>query len=117
MKLLITLLTLLISLIPGAFAETRVSFDQKGEIPALLETLKTTGRTVEASVPRSIEMVIKPGFCIFNGGSGAPLAGEAAFKAVLREADAVFSGESHDQLKHHLAQLEALKALGEARGG
>ena len=116
MKLLFPLLTLLISLIPGASAETRVSFDQKGELPALVDSLKTSGKTSGPAVPRSPEAAVKPGFCVFNGVSGAPLAGETAFKAVLRDADAVFSGESHDQLKDHLAQLEALKALSEARG-
>lgn len=101
---------------PGASAETRVSFDQKGELPALVESLKTSGKTADPALPGSAETALKPGFCVFNGVSGAPLAGEAAFKAVLRDADAVFSGESHDQLKDHLAQLEALKALSAARG-
>lgn len=116
MKILIPLLALVVSLIPGASAETRVSFDQKGELPALVESLKTSGKTAGQALSRSAETAVKPGFCVFNGVSGAPLAGEAAFKAVLRDADAVFSGESHDQLKDHLAQLETLKALSEARG-
>lgn len=116
MKVLSPLLIILISLISGAFAETRVSFDQKGELPALVETMKTSGKTAGAAVARPAEAAAAPGFCIFNGKSGAPLAGEADFKAVLKDANAVFSGESHDQLKDHLAQLEALKALGAARG-
>lgn len=101
---------------PGASAETRVSFDQKGELPALVESLKTAGKTAAPALPKSAENAVKPGFCVFNGVSGAPLADETAFKAALSGADAVFSGESHDQLKDHLAQLEALKALYEARG-
>lgn len=101
---------------PGASAETRISFDQKGELPALVESLKTAGKTAAPALPRSAETSLKPGFCIFNGVSGVPLAGEAAFKAVLRDADAVYSGESHDQMNDHLAQLEALKALSAARG-
>ncbi len=117
MKTLFPLLPLLISLAPGAYSETRVSFDRKGGMPALVESLKTSGKTVAPAAARADEAAVKPGFCIFNGKSGAPLAGEAALKAALKDADAVFSGESHDQLKHHLAQLEALKALFDARRG
>lgn len=57
-----------------------------------------------------------PGFCIFGGASGAPLAGEQAFRAAVAAADVVYAGETHDQLQDHLAQLEALKALQAARG-
>ncbi len=116
MKVLLPLLTILISLISGAYAETRVSFDQKGELPALVEKIKTSGKTGGAAVARPAGAEAAPGFCVFNGKSGAPLAGDAAFKALLKDADAVFSGESHDQMKDHLAQLEALRALGAARG-
>ena len=54
--------------------------------------------------------------CIYNGSSGALLAGEDAFKAVVGGGDAVFAGETHDQPKDHRAQLETLKALHETRG-
>ena len=117
MKILPSLLVLLISLISGAFAETRVSFDQKGEMPALVEKLKTSGKTASPAVAKPAEAAVNPGFCIFNGKSGEPLADEAAFRALVKDADAVFTGESHDQLKDHLAQLEALRALAAARGG
>ncbi len=105
---------------PGAFAERPVSFDQKGDLPALSENIKTAVKTAGApAMPVSGAAAGAkgtPGFCIFNSRSGSPLGDETAFKAAVRNADVVFSGESHDQMKDHLAQLEALKALGEARG-
>lgn len=88
----------------------------------MLKNIKTAVKKAGAAVPSSFAPGFSPGaskgrgLCIFNGRSGSPLAGEAAFKAVVREADVVFAGETHDQMKDHLAQLEALKALGEARG-
>lgn len=57
-----------------------------------------------------------PGVCVFNGNSGVAMNGDAAFRAAIRGSDVVYVGESHDQANDHLAQLEALKALYEARG-
>ena len=57
-----------------------------------------------------------PGFCIFGGWSGKPFSDIAAFKSIIWKSDVVYVGETHDQFKDHLAQLEALKALREARG-
>ena len=116
MKTLLSVSVFLTSFVPGAFAGTRISFEQKGEIPALVENIKTSVKTAGAVVPWATATGGVPGFCIFNARSGSPRGDEAAFKAVIREGDVIFSGESHDQLKDHLAQLEALKALGEARG-
>ena len=100
----------------GAFAGSSVSFDQKGDLPALSEHLKGSGKTAGAAVPLAATTVETPGFCIFDGRSGSPVGTEADFKAAVREGDVIFAGETHDQLKDHLAQLEALKALAEARG-
>ena len=57
-----------------------------------------------------------PGFCIFGGWSGKPFNTEAAFRSVIWKSDVVYVGETHDQIKDHLAQLEALKALRVVRG-
>ncbi len=100
----------------GAFAGSSVSFDRKTARPALTDNVKISAERPEVAVRRGAVSGETPGFCVFNGLSGGPLGGEAAFKAVIRAADVVFSGETHDQIKDHLAQLEALKALGEARG-
>jgi uncharacterized iron-regulated protein len=56
-----------------------------------------------------------PGFCVFNGQNGAP-GDQVSFAAAIRGSDVVCVGETHDQANDHLAQLEALKALYEARG-
>jgi len=116
MKKLISALFVPLALSSGAFAAGSVSFDQKGDLPALSSGIRSDAMAPAAYIPRAAAVKEAPGFCIFNGGSGAPLGGEDAFKAVVRGADAVFAGETHDQAKDHLAQLEALKALGEARG-
>lgn len=52
-----------------------------------------------------------PGFCIYGGQSGKSFNNEAAFWSVVWKSDVVYVGESHDQIKDHLAQLAALKAL------
>lgn len=57
-----------------------------------------------------------PGFCIFGAQSGKPFDSEAAFKSVVWKSDIVYVGETHDQLQDHRAQLEALKAMRQARG-
>ena len=57
-----------------------------------------------------------PGFCIFGAQSGKPFDSAAAFKTVVWKSDVVYVGETHDQLQDHLAQLEALQAMREARG-
>jgi len=116
MKILLPALTFFCLLVPGGFAETPVSFDQKGEIPALLRNIKASAKAPAAAAPRSAAAAATPGFCIFNARSGSPLAAGDAFRAAVGQSDVVFSGESHDQLKDHLAQLEALKALAAARG-
>ena len=100
----------------GAFAETPVNFDQKGELSSVLKNIRTAAKTAGEPVARAAAAGETPGFCIFDGRTGGGLDGEAAFGAIVRESDAVFSGESHDQLKDHQAQLEALRALGGARG-
>ena len=115
MKKLLFTLSVPLALCSGAAAGS-VSFDQKGDLPALSSGLSSAAKATEVSTRPQAAVQEAPGFCIFNGGSGSPLAGEAAFKAVVREAGAVYAGETHDQAKDHLAQLEALKALGEARG-
>jgi len=78
----------------------------------MMDSLKTSGKTPVLSPSKTAE---GPGLCIFNAASGGPL-DEAGFKAAAGGADVVFSGETHDQLNDHLAQLEALKALTAARG-
>ena len=98
----------------AAFAAPAVSFDQKGDIKALSENLKADAKGTSASGPRKVAAVKGPGFCVFNGASGAPIAD--TFNAVVGAGDVVYGGETHDQLNDHLAQLEALKALGLARG-
>jgi uncharacterized iron-regulated protein len=93
-------------------------------LPLLLSAVLPAGAAVpEALVARSLPVAevpapvpAGPGFCIFNGSSGAPLAGEEAFRAAVAGADVVYAGETHDQFQDHLAQLEALKALNAARG-
>ena len=109
------LLTLLasLSLSPAAFAlDGSLSFDQKGDLAAF-----AASREIPAPVPGAAAPAAEtPGLCVFNGTGGAALDG-AAFKAAIRASDVVYVGESHDQANDHLAQLEALKALHEARGG
>lgn len=111
-----TLITLLasLSLAPAAFAlGGPFSFDQKGDLAAF-----AASREIPAPVPGAAAPAAEPpGLCVFSGTDGAALAGGAAFKAAIRESDVVYVGESHDQANDHLAQLEALKALHEARGG
>ncbi|MBU2573980.1 MAG: ChaN family lipoprotein [Elusimicrobia bacterium] len=109
----LSVLSFLLVFNSGAFAESSVSFDRKGALPVLSEDIKAPPPAVAGGGAAKSEA---PGFCIFNGRSGSPLGAGAAFKTVVGESDVVFSGESHDQMKDHLAQLEALKALGEARG-
>ena len=57
-----------------------------------------------------------PGYCIFGAQSGKPFDSEAAFKSIVWKNDVIYVGETHDQLKDHLAQLETLKAMKIARG-
>lgn len=116
MKTILSALTLLGLLSSAVLAEPAVSFDQKGDIRALAENLKAETKTTAASAPGEVPAAKAPGLCVFNGASGSPVAGAAAFNAVVSSADVVFGGETHDQLNDHLAQLEALKALGLARG-
>lgn len=100
----------------AVLAEPAVAFDQKGDLKALSENLKAETKTAAASAPSEVPAAKAPGLCVFNGASGSPVAGAAAFNALISSADVVFGGETHDQLNDHLAQLEALKALGLARG-
>ncbi|MBI4350738.1 MAG: hypothetical protein HY550_04820 [Elusimicrobia bacterium] len=53
MKIFLSVPAILLALVPGAFAETRVSFDQKGGLPALVESLKAPSETQAAAVPRT----------------------------------------------------------------
>ena len=53
-----------------------------------------------------------PGYCLFGGQTGKPFNSEAAFKTLVWKSDIIYIGETADQL----AQLEALKAMREARG-
>ena len=57
-----------------------------------------------------------PRFCIFGGQSGKSFASEAAFRSIVWKNDVVYVGETHDQPLDHLAQLEALRAMRQARG-
>lgn len=66
--------------------------------------------------PKTYDLADGPGFCIFGGNSGKPFNNEAAFRSVIWKSDVVYVGETHDQIKDHLAQLEALKALRVVRG-
>ncbi|MBI4803314.1 MAG: ChaN family lipoprotein [Elusimicrobia bacterium] len=116
MKILLPVLSFLMIFNSGAFAGSSASFDRKGALPVLSEDMKTAVQPAGGAVGRAAARSEAPGFCIFNGRSGSLLGGEAAFKTVVGESDAVFAGETHDQLKDHLAQLEALKALAGARG-
>ena len=115
MKTSLLALSLSVLLNSGAFSQSSVSFDQKGELPTLSKDIKTGVQPAVKASPRAAAADPAPGFCIFNGRSGEPLS-QAGLKAAARESDVVFGGESHDQMNDHLAQLEELKALGEARG-
>ena len=55
------------------------------------------------------------GLCVLDSAAGTRLSPEN-FMAVIAGADVVSVGETHDQVKDHQAQLEALKALYAARG-
>ncbi|MBI4801677.1 MAG: ChaN family lipoprotein [Elusimicrobia bacterium] len=66
--------------------------------------------------PKVYDLKDGPGFCIFGGWSGKPFGSEAAFKSVIWKSDVIHVGETHDQIKDHLAQLEVLKTLRVARG-
>ena len=57
-----------------------------------------------------------PGYCIFGAQSGKPFNSEAAFRSIVWKSDIIYVGETPDQVKDHLAQLETLKALRIARG-
>lgn len=114
MKTILSALTLASLFSSAALAGPAVSFDQKGDIKALSENLKADAKTTAASGPGGVSAAKGPGFCVFNGASGAPIGD--TFNAVVGAADVVYGGETHDQLNDHLAQLEALKALGLARG-
>ncbi len=114
MKTILSAFTLAALFGSAALAGPAVSFDQKGDIKALAENLKTDAKTPAASGPGEVSAPKGPGLCVFNGASGAPIAD--TFNAVVGTADVVYGGENHDQLNDHLAQLEALKALGLARG-
>jgi len=91
--------------------ERSVSFDQISDLTALPEKARAVPAPVIGETADET-----PGFCVFNGPSGSPLADAAAFKSVVGDGDAIYAGETHDQKKDHNAQLETLKALGEARG-
>ncbi|MEI7481242.1 MAG: ChaN family lipoprotein [Elusimicrobiota bacterium] len=116
MKINLSSLSFLMLFNSGVFAGSPVSFDQKSALRALTDNVKIAVKMPEAAARSGAVSGEAPGFCIFSGPSGEPLNDEAAFKAVIRDADVVFSGETHDRMTDHLAQLEALKALGEARG-
>ena len=112
MKTIISAVFLSLLFNSGAAALDAVSFD-KGDLPALARGMDAAAKTGSVPLPRREQ---GPGLCIFNGLSGSALGGEAAFNGVAAAADAVYAGESHDQLKDHLAQLKALQALAAARG-
>ena len=116
MKTILSALTCLSIFSATAFSEAPVSFDQKGDIKALSENIKAEVKASGASGPKAEAASEGPGFCLFDVRTGAPLAGAAAFKAAVGAGDVVFAGETHDQMQDHMAQLEALKALGAARG-
>ncbi|MCX5785094.1 MAG: ChaN family lipoprotein [Elusimicrobia bacterium] len=90
------------------------AFDRNNYYNLLMENLKNTEPAVPPPAPSPRTA---PGFCVFNSLSGAPVGGPAAFQTLIQNSDAVFVGETHDQMADHLAQLEALKALYAARGG
>ncbi|MDO8804197.1 MAG: ChaN family lipoprotein [Elusimicrobiota bacterium] len=99
-------------LFAGQVSAGSLSFDQKGDLAAFAES-----PGIPAPVPGAAAAAAElPGFCVFNGTGGSALDSGAAF-AAIRGSDVVYVGESHDQANDHLAQLEALKALSEARGG
>ena len=105
-------LTAALSLTPGAFALDGASVF--GRSPDLAAFAQSRELPVVIPVPAAPAQA-GPGFCIFNGLSGAA-ADQTAFAAAVAESDLVCVGESHDQANDHLAQLEALKALYAARG-
>jgi uncharacterized iron-regulated protein len=70
----------------------------------------------QAQPAKTYDLTDLPGYCIFGAQSGKPFDSEAAFKSVIWKSDVVYVGETHDQIKDHLAQLEALKAMKIARG-
>ena len=78
--------------------------------------MKTCLFFILSLIPFNLSAAQGPGFCIFGGQSGKPFDSEAAFKSVVWKNDVVYVGETHDQFNDHLAQLEALKAMREARG-
>jgi uncharacterized iron-regulated protein len=73
-----------------------------------------TPAAAPAQSPRTADGA--PGYCIFGAQSGKIFSGEAAFKSIVWKSDVIYVGETHDQAKDHLAQLETLKALRIARG-
>ncbi len=89
-----------------------VTFDQKGGLAGIAAGLNA----LPAAAPGPAGVRESGGFCIFDGTVGTPLAGGQTFIAAVSRADVVLVGETHDQLKDHQAQFEALKALSEARG-
>ena len=54
--------------------------------------------------------------CVFDTRTTGTPGAETDLAALLRDRDIVYAGETHDQSAHHLAQLEALKALFRSRG-
>jgi len=98
-----------------ALAAGQATFDQKSGAGSLSGSVKAAETAVPAASPAA-KGPGGPGLCVFNGATGAQLAGEAEFRSVAGGAGAVFAGETHDQLTDHLAQLEALKALAGVRG-
>jgi len=97
-----------------ALAAGQATFDQKSGAGSLTESVKAAKSGVPAASP-AVKGPVAPGLCIFSSAAGGPLS-EAEFSAVAGGADALFAGETHDQMNDHLAQLEALKALAAARG-
>lgn len=107
----ISLLPFLALFTSAAYAgEPQASFDREGSLAALAASAAARPAPVPARPAEG------PGLCVFDARTGAPLAGEQAFKALIAGADVVSVGETHDQVKDHQAQFEALKALNEARG-
>jgi len=95
-------------------------------IPAIAQAEDAVVSTAAAPAPQARPPQIQPpkadnpadgpGLCIFGGQSGKSYSSEAAFKSVVWKCDVIYVGETHDRIKDHLAQLEALKALRVVRG-
>ena len=82
----------------------------------ILPVSKPAAPAAQAQPEKTSDPAGLPGYCIFGAQSGKPFDSEAAFKSVVWKSDVVYVGETHDRIKDHLAQLEALKAMKIARG-